>query len=149
MSGKMKLEIITPDGYVLRGVETDSVNVPTSEGSIGILWNHAPLAAALDTGVLRYHLDDGDHQVAVSGGYLEVADNVVLVLADAAELDSDIDVARARAALRRAEERLHAQQGTVNRARADAALRRSLNRLKVAGKRQRIDSKELSKINDR
>jgi F0F1-type ATP synthase epsilon subunit len=51
--------------------------------------------------------------------------------------------------LRRAEERLHAQQGTINRARADAALRRSLNRLKVAGKRHRIDSKELSKINDR
>lgn len=129
----MKLDVITPEGYVVRGAETDSVSVPTTEGLFGILRGHAPMAAILQTGVLRYHQDDGDHRVAVTGGYFEVVNDVITVLADAAELDVDIDVARARAALRRAEARLHAKQAGNDRARAEAALKRSLNRLKAAG----------------
>lgn len=129
----MKLDVITPEGYVVRSVETDSVSLPTTEGLFGILRGHAPMAAILQTGILRYHQDDGYHQIAVTGGYFEVVNDVITVLADAAELDVDIDVARARAALRRAEARLHAKQAGIDRARAEAALKRSLNRLRAAG----------------
>lgn len=129
----MKLDVITPEGYVLHSAETDSVTVPTTQGSFGILRRHAPMAAVLQTGVVRYHQDDGYHQIAVTGGYFEVIEDVITVLADVAELDADIDIVRAREALRRAEARLHAAQAGIDKKRAEAALRRSLNRIKAAG----------------
>lgn len=127
----MKLEIVTPDHQEL-SCECTSVVVKTTSGEVGFLANHAPLIAGLVPHVLRY--TDGDKQeghVAVGGGFVEVRDNVVSVLAPSAELPAEIDYDRARHSKDRAEKRLAQKSGDVDMARAQAALYRSLARLQL------------------
>lgn len=126
-----KLEIVTPERIVL-DKEIASLVAPGIDGSLGILANHAPLMAELTTGELwMREADGGETCGAISGGFMEVFQNHVRILADTAELACDIDVERAEAAKRRAEERLaHAQE--VDRARAEASLRRAASRIRAA-----------------
>jgi F-type H+-transporting ATPase subunit epsilon len=103
----LKLEIVTPEKSVL-DAEVDSVTVPTATGEAGILPNHAPLISALRPGILTYTTRGTTERLAVTGGFVEVSDNAVSVLADAAESADQIDVAAVRAEKEAAERALAA-----------------------------------------
>lgn len=127
------LEVITPDRVVLSDSGVVSVTAPGSEGYLGVLANHAPLMTELKVGRLDLRRDDGTADVmALSGGFMEVFENKVTVLAETAELSSEIDVERAQRALNRAEERITTRTSDTDLDRATYALRRAMNRLKVA-----------------
>lgn len=132
MAGELNLTVITPERTVLKDVQTEAVVIPTVGGSMGILARHAPMVASLRIGVLKFK-EGGKYQpVAINGGFAEVNDNQVTVLADSAERAGDIDVLRATEARERAEARLRDKAGTLDEARARKALLRALNRLRVA-----------------
>jgi F-type H+-transporting ATPase subunit epsilon len=133
MPGVMTLRIITPENTVLDGVTTDNVIAPVVDGSMGILFNHAPMATALGIGVLRYKQGASFKLVAVSGGFMEVNHNKITILADIAETGESVDVLRAQEARVRAESRLREHASTLDRTRAEAALQRAISRLKAAG----------------
>ena len=126
------LEIITPERRVL-SEEVTSLVVPTADGYVGVLAHHAPMVAGVAIGVLRYRRDDAWHAVAVSGGFMEVADNRAVVLARTAELAGEIDVMRAEAALQRARERLADRSAGIDHTRAENAMLRALARIRAAG----------------
>ena len=133
----LRLDIVTIEGMAFSG-DVDIVIAPGVQGEMGILPRHAPLITALSEGELRFR-DGGEEQVfAIGGGYMEVLDNHVTVLADSAEHAAEIDVARAEAARARAEELLReTPPDQVDRVMLEGALRRSRVRLKVARKRKR------------
>jgi len=135
MAVPFQAQVLTPNGPVYRGKVT-GIRVPGSEGSFEILYNHAPLMSALEAGVIRVTDAESVQQLfAVSGGFVEVKANDVVVLAEAAEASDKIDVSRAEAALNRAKERLANRSSDIDQIRAEAALKRALNRLSVAGAR--------------
>lgn len=127
------LEVITPEEILVRDKTTFSI-VPAVNGELGILRNHAPLVAALKIGVLRYKDEnDKEKRIAISGGFIEVIDNTVRVLAETAEQGIGIDVLRAKAAKERAQKRLQQQDENANFTRAQLALQRAIARLKATG----------------
>lgn len=131
----MKLEIVTAE----RQVYSEDVNVIIAEGVEGqmtILPKHAPLITMLASGVLVIRKDGDEILMAITGGFLEVRPDKVIVLADACERSDEIDLERATAAKQRAEERLKAGVPEVDQSRAEAALRRSMARLRVAERRR-------------
>jgi len=140
MATTFTLQIVTPERVVIER-EVVSVSVPAYDGYLGVMARHAPLVAELKIGAITTTDPEGDEQVlAVTGGILAVSDNVATVLADAAEVASDIDLARAEKARERARKRLEAArqseaEGGVDVDRARVALARATNRLRVAGKR--------------
>ncbi|HYF93353.1 MAG TPA: F0F1 ATP synthase subunit epsilon [Symbiobacteriaceae bacterium] len=134
MAGEMTLQIVTPEGTVLKDVKTDAVIIPASEGSMGILHNHAPMVTTLKVGVLRYKQANNYKRVALAGGFMELNTNKITILADTAETGETIDVMRAQEARKRAEARLRDRAANLDRARAEAALQRAVARLKAAGK---------------
>ena len=101
----LKLEIVTPERKVFDAA-VDTVTVPTASGEAGILPNHAPLVSALKPGVLIYTNGGSVERVAVSGGFVEVSDNKVSVLADEAETADEVSVETARADREAAEKSL-------------------------------------------
>jgi F-type H+-transporting ATPase subunit epsilon len=133
MAGEMSLRIITPEATLMQGIKTEAVVVPVFEGQIGILHNHAPMVSTLGLGVLRYKQGGKTKKVAINGGFLELSNNQITILADSAEEAESIDIARAKEAKARAEKRLRERAANIDRARAQAALARALNRLKAAG----------------
>lgn len=132
----IRLDIVTAEGAVYSD-EVDVVVAPGIEGQLGILPHHAPLMTTLQVGELRVRKGGEEFSLAISGGFLEVRPDRVIVLADAAERSEEIDIARAEEAKRRAQEQLSRHPPEIDAARAEAALRRSLARLKVAEKRRR------------
>src|SRR5919197_6632979 len=102
---KLTLEIVTPDHLLVRE-EVDEVQVPAAEGYMGILPGHTPLLAMLKVGELWYRIGQERHYLAIAFGFVEVLPDRVTVLAQIAERAEEIDVARAEAAKRRAEERV-------------------------------------------
>lgn len=131
----LELEVVTPSRTVLK-TTAESVIVPTVDGLMGFMANHAPLVAGLTVGIVEYGPERQTKQrIAVSGGFVEVSDNKVTILADAAELADEIDVARAMAAKERAERRLRQRQADIDYTRAEIALQRALNRLKASSHR--------------
>ena len=127
------LEIVTPE-EILYKEEVQFMVAPAVEGEFGVLKNHAPLVATLKIGVLRYQDPAGNEfQIAISGGFVEVVDNVARVLAETAENGRDIDILRAKAAKDRAERRISQRDDNINHSRAKLALQRSIARLKAAG----------------
>jgi F-type H+-transporting ATPase subunit epsilon len=133
---KLKFEIVTAEQVVYSN-EVDVVIAPGIEGELAILPHHAPLMTMLQTGELRVRKEGEEASMFVSGGFLEVRRDKVIVLADVAERAEEIDIALAEEAKRRAEESIKLRPAEVDRARAEAALRRSLVRLKVAEKRRK------------
>jgi F-type H+-transporting ATPase subunit epsilon len=108
------------------------------EGQLGILPHHAPLMTMLQPGDLMIRRNKEEEFLAISGGFLEVRPDKVIILADACERVDEIDTARAEEAKKRAQETMKiAAPLTVDTAAAEAALRRSLARLKVAEKKRR------------
>ena len=125
------VDIVAPDGSVFRG-EAEGVQAPGVEGAFEVRTGHAPMIAAFGVGPIRLRMAAGDALVyATSGGFLEVLDNRVTVLAETAEPASDIDTERARAAEERARERVKAAT-PAERAAAEAALDRARNRLRMS-----------------
>ena len=105
MSEKLTLSIVTPE-KLLVSEEVDQVNVPGSEGDMGILYDHTPILTNLRSGQLSYEKDGETIALVVSGGYLEVTDNRVTILAETGEFVHEIDRERAERAQAQAEELL-------------------------------------------
>lgn len=131
-----RLDIVTAERVVF-SEDVDVVIAPGIEGQLGVLPHHAPLMTTLMPGELLVRKGGEEFSLAISGGFIEVRPDRIIVLADAAERVEEIDVARAEEAKRRAEERLKAPTAEVDLLRAEAALRRSLTRLQVAARRRR------------
>ena len=128
----MFVEIVSPSGRIFSG-ESSGVKAPGVEGSFEVLKNHAPMIAAIDVGPLVVTDKNGSPiTFATSGGFLEVADNAVTVLAQTAELATDIDVERAKAAEQRAVEALAGTLDADTKARMTRALDRARNRARIA-----------------
>ena len=132
----IRLDIVTAE-RVVYSEDVDVVIAPGIEGELGILPHHAPLMTTLQAGELRVRKGGEELSLAISGGFLEVRPDRVIVLADAAERAGEIDIARAEEAKRRAEEQLSHRAPGVDTAQAEAALRRSLTRLKIAERRRK------------
>lgn len=133
----LRLEIVTIERLAYSG-DVDVVIAPGVEGELGILPQHASLITALKAGELRFRLGAEEESYAIGGGYLEVLNDQVTVLADSAEHASEIDVARAEEARARAERLLReGPADPVDRSMIEGALRRSQVRLKVARRRRR------------
>lgn len=134
MAGELTLRIITPEKIALDTV-ADSVRVPAADGSMGILKRHAPMVAALDSGLLRFKADGQETVMFVAGGFAEVRSNTVRVVTEAGERAQEIDVERALAAEKRARERLAARtspgRDPVDLLRAEASLRRAIMRIRA------------------
>ena len=137
----MRLEIITAEREVYSD-EVDILVAPGIEGELGILPHHSPLMTALQPGEIRIRKDGEDVFMAVSSGFLEVMDNKVTILADTAERSDEIDEARVQEAMKRAEERIQRRESDMDLERAVAALRRSQARLKVAQRRRSRPSQQ-------
>lgn len=128
----MQANVVTPDGSVYSG-EVEMVSVKTQEGELGILPDHIPLVTPLAIGAIRIKKDTKVDLIAVSGGLMEVRGDEVNILAESAEVPTDIDIARARAAKERAERRLdEAKKDNLDFRRAELALKRAINRLEVS-----------------
>ncbi|NLM42328.1 MAG: F0F1 ATP synthase subunit epsilon [Firmicutes bacterium] len=126
------LEVLTPERTVV-STEVEYVRLPGADGTFGVLAGHQPIMAALGIGVLEFGPFQGRRRkIALGGGFAEMHENKLTVLARTAELAEEIDVLRAREAKRRAEERLKARQADVDVARAQIALQKALLRLRVA-----------------
>ena len=133
---EMKLEIVTAE----RVVYSEDVNVlvaPGSDGELGILPGHAPLLTTLAPGEIKVTKDGDESFMVVSGGFLEVLANKVTILANTAEHADEIDEDRAEAALQRAQERVATAESDMDLERALASMRRSAARLGVARRRRR------------
>lgn len=134
MASDLTLRVITPE-KVLLDTTASAVKVPATDGLMGILPRHAAMVAALDAGVLTYREGGRDVELFVSGGFAEVRQNTVRILATVGERAEDIDLDRAKAAEERARTRLahdrRAAEESVDIVRANAALRRAIFRLKV------------------
>ena len=130
----VELEVVTPHRLLMREDVTE-VMAPGQEGYFGVLPGHAPLMAALKIGEVTYWKGREERHVAVTGGYAEVRPDKVTILADAAERAEEIDVQRAEAARRRADERLRSWgDERIDFTRAQGSLQRAFTRLTVAGK---------------
>ena len=129
----LTLEIVTPERSLV-SEQVDEVQLPGSEGYFGVLPGHTPLLATLQVGELWYRVGQDKHYLAVAFGFAEVLPDRVTVLAQLAERPEDIDVPRAEAARKRAEERIARPQADVDFERARVAMMKSLIRLQVAAR---------------
>ena len=133
----LTLEIITPERVVFSEPDVESVTLPGVDGELTILPSHAPLMTALNPGPLLFRKAGQDVDVALSGGFLEVRDDKVIVLADTAERSDEIDASRAEEARRQALEAITSHAGDIDLAAAMASLGRAQARLRVAERRRR------------
>ena len=130
---KIKLEIVTPHGLIL-SEDVDEVSCTGSEGDFGVLPGHVPFFTTLKIGMLAYKKGNATKYIFVNWGYAEIGSEKVMILADSAEKSEDIDVERAKAAMKRAEERLRKTE-EFDFARSSSALERAVARAQVAEKK--------------
>lgn len=128
---KQRLEIVTPQRKVF-SEDVDFLVAPGTDGELGILPSHTPLITSLNVGIMRIEQDGKKFRVVVSGGFMEVRNSKVTVLATAAERTEEIDVSRAEAAKKRAEDRLASKTPDIDTLRAELALRRAIMRIRAA-----------------
>jgi F-type H+-transporting ATPase subunit epsilon len=133
----LQLEIVTPEKLAYSD-EVDSVVVPGADGELGVLPHHAPLISMLGAGELRLRKGGQEESFAIVGGFLQVLPDKVVVMAEMADMASDIDLERAQEARRRAEEALESgyHEGADLSA-ARAQLQAALIRIRVAERRHR------------
>ncbi len=132
----LNFELVTADRVVLQEDGVDMVVAPGADGQLGVLPHHVPLITTLAPGELRIKRGGEETSIVVTGGFMEVTREKVLVLADAAERSEEIDIARAEEARRRAQERIASSPDSVDMARAEAAMRRAVARLRIAQRRR-------------
>lgn len=137
---KLTVELVTGERIVYQEDGVDMVVAPGSEGTLGILPNHAALISLMDAGELRVKKGGVEESLIVFGGFIEVLDNRVIILADSAERAEEIDLERAASARERAEVSLQDRSERQSIAEADAALRRAALRLKVGERVRRRSS---------
>jgi F-type H+-transporting ATPase subunit epsilon len=130
----LRLEVVSPDGRVFTD-DVDSVVVPGIEGELGILPHHTPLVTALGTGELRIRREGTVQFMLISGGFVEVRPDKVVVMAFVAEHSEEIDAAAAAEARRQAEADLETVHDPVDLARVRAALQTALMRERIATRR--------------
>ena len=130
---QFKLQIVSADRSLVNEM-VDEVEIPGAEGHFGVLVGHTPLLALLGTGELWYRQGTEMHYLLIAGGFAEVQPDRVTILAQNAEHAHEIDVARAAAAKRRAEERLATAAPDMDFERARIAMLKSLIRLQVASR---------------
>lgn len=131
----LTVSIVTPDGQIYNDDQVTMLVVNTREGELGILPNHVPVIATLAIDEVRIKHDKAEDVVVVNGGFVEFSDNTATIVADTAENQADIDVARAESAKKRAEATIRkAQQAHDNSElrRAQIHLRRAINRINVS-----------------
>jgi F-type H+-transporting ATPase subunit epsilon len=133
----IQLEIVTPERLAYSD-EVDSVNVPGSEGELGILPHHAPLVAMLGVGELRIRKAGAEESFAIAGGFVQVRPDKVVVMAEKADMASEIDLERAHEARKEAERAIETgfHEG-ADLVAARAALQQALLRIRVAERRHR------------
>ncbi|MDP3285299.1 MAG: F0F1 ATP synthase subunit epsilon [Desulfobacterales bacterium] len=138
MAGNIKLEVVTPEKSVV-SEEAQIVMAPGALGEFGVLIGHTPFFTTLKVGIIRYRNIKGEERfVFVNGGFAEVLPDRVTVLAESAERRRDIDVERAKSALKRAQDRLAKETADkdMDFLRAKAALERALHRVRLAETRR-------------
>lgn len=133
----LKVDIVTAERLVYSDEGVDEIIMPGVEGELGVLSLHAPLLTMIQPGVMRIVKGNDEVEIAITGGFIEVRDNRVTILADAAERAEEIDVARAEEARQRAQRLLEERKAEVDLAGAEASLRRAVARLKTAERRRR------------
>ena len=131
MAEKIKLEIVTPDAMVI-SQDVDEVTATGSEGEFGVLPGHCHMLSTLKEGSLSYKDGNNTGSFELGGGYAEVGPNKVTILADSAEKSDEIDIERAKEAMKRAEELLK-QAADIDEARATAAVERAAARIHLGG----------------
>ena len=137
MADRLQLDVITPERRLISEA-VDAVNVPGLGGELGILPGHTPLISQLQTGVLSYTQGGNVRRLLVSGGFVEVKDDRVSVLADMAETPDEVDAARARQEREQAERTLNAFNGSPEELdEVRAQLERATARLQLAGETPR------------
>ncbi len=130
---QFRLEVVAADRSLVNAM-VDEVQIPGSEGYFGVLAGHTPLLALLGVGELWYRQGNETHHLAIAHGFAEVQPDRVTILAQIAERADEIDVARAEAAKRRAEDRLASPHADMDFERARVALMKALIRLQVASR---------------
>ena len=141
MAGKtFRLKVVTPTKMTV-DVDATMVILQTTDGQIGVLAGHEHVVTTLDHGILRYYQDEKIESIAVFGGYADISQSEVIVLADIAERPEEIDAERARQAKERANRYLNEQRAEMDTMRAKIALRKSLVRLELSGQPLTPDKK--------
>lgn len=138
----LTLEIVTAERQVLLDTDIDMVVAPTVDGEVGILPHHAPLITVLEIGEMVVKKGSDEQSIVIAGGFMEVLNDKVTILADAAEHSDEVDIAAAEQARARAEESLRNKDQLGDAAAAESALRLASLRLRVGSKRKRLRREE-------
>ena len=131
MAEMFELKIIEPDGMFFEG-QVSFLEFTSVTGEMGVYANHIPLTTILAPGVVKIHNNGQVKKAAVMGGFIEIQKDRITVMAENAEWPEEIDVERAKAAKKRAEERLQKKDAGLDTARAEAALKRAMARISAA-----------------
>ena len=131
MAEMFELKIIEPDGMFYEG-QASFLEFASVMGEMGVYANHIPLTTILTPGVVKIHNDGQVKKAAVMGGFIEILKDRITVMAENAEWPDEMDVERAKAAKKRAEERLQKKDAGLDTARAEAALKRAMARISAA-----------------
>nr|YP_009861125.1 ATP synthase CF1 epsilon subunit [Lasia spinosa]QIU82815.1 ATP synthase CF1 epsilon subunit [Lasia spinosa] len=126
----LNLCVLTPN-RIIWDSEVKEIILPTNSGQIGVLPNHAPIATAVDIGLLRIRLNDQWLTVALMGGFARIGNNEIAVLGNDAEISTDIDPQEAQQALEKAEANLNKAEGKRQIIEANLALRRARTRVEA------------------
>lgn len=132
----LRFKIVTPEKVIYEN-EISQITIPTMNGEITVLPDHIPLVSVLKAGELKIKDKDGEHNLAVSGGFLEVkGNNEIVILADHAERAEEIDLQKAEEARKRAEEQMKEIKNVqdVDYAKLQAIIERETNKMRVAKK---------------
>lgn len=133
----LNVDVVTAERVIYSQEGVDEIVVPGVEGELGVLTMHAPLLTGIHSGVMRVIKGDEETEIAITGGFLEVRDNRVTILADAAERAEDIDAMKAEEARKQAERELEEREEEVDRAALEAALAHALAQIKVVERLRR------------
>ena len=128
------LEIVTPERLAY-SEEVDSVQLPGVEGELGVLPHHAPLVSMLGVGELRIRKGGAEESFAIVGGFLQVRPDKVVVMAETADMASEIDLEKAQQARREAEQALEGRVEAVDLSAARAPMQQALLRIRVTERR--------------
>lgn len=132
----LTLEIVTAERVVFQDDNVDMVVAPSVDGHVGILPRHAPLLTALQVGELRVIKGNDEQSIVLAGGFMEVLNNTVTILAEAAERSEEIDLAAAQDARARAEATIANKGQGGDLAAAELAMRYNMVRLRVGTRRR-------------
>jgi len=133
MANTMKLQIITPMRTIL-DVEVESVILTTTEGEMGVLYDHEPVVTLLAYKDITYTQEGTKKKATTLGGFAEITKDRITILTDASELADEIDLERAKKAKERAEKRLASKDGDIDHVRAEIALRKAIARINLRDK---------------